>query len=235
MQTHEKLALLLQKANAGDPHAQLELGKAYATGNGVNVNQLQAVRWLTEASRILVSAKTEIGKIYESQKRLAQAEEWYRKAVEDNDADAMYRLGLLIYTGRLGHRPTREGVELLETAAKRGNKEARAYTDTYINDPNSKRYSKIAEYKSRAGMGDVSAQFQLGNIYERGIDVPVDCISAAIWYRMAADNGHSISMYRLGMMYREGRGVPQDDDEAQKVLQRAAALGSSDAKSALQQ
>lgn len=233
MMTAEKLALALHKANTGDPHAQLELGRAYANGDGVNVNGLQAIRWLTESAKILTAAKTELGKVYESQKRLSQAEEWYAKAVEDNDGEAMYRLGLLIYKGKLGFRPGKEGVDLLKKAAKKGIKEAQEYIDTYIEDPKSRRFSKISELKSRADLGDVGAQFQLGNIYENGIDVPADTIGAATWYKMASAGGHSISQYRLGMMYLEGRGVPQDKDEAVRYLKMAAALGNGNARGKL--
>lgn len=231
----ERIANLFHLAKTGDHVAQSELGAAYLAGDGVPKNLDTAKRWLTEAAENdITSAKEKLGELYETLKKLDLAEKWYSEAVKDNNAEAMYRLGLLIYKGKLGFRPGSEGLELLETAAKRGHKGARDYIDTYVNDPKFKRFSKIAEYKSRADLGDVGAQFQLGNMYENGIDAPVDRISAAGWYRMAADRGHSRAQYRLGMMYLEGRGVPADKDEAADFLTMAAAQGNTDAKKKLE-
>lgn len=237
MNTAGDIAVLLQKANTGDPYAQTKIGMAYMNGDGIPKDTSRAIRWFTEAAEThnLTEAKEKLGEIYESQKKYELAEKWYSKAADEKNAEAMYRLGLLIYRGTLGFRSGKEGIELLETAAKRGHKEAKEYLDTYINDPKNKRFSKTADYKARAELGDVGAQFALGNIYENGIEVRKDNLEAATWYKMAAANGHSRAQYRLGMMYSEGRGVPQDKEEAVEYFELAAAQGNTDAKNILSQ
>lgn len=228
--------MLLQKANTGDPYAQTRLGDAYLNGDGIPKDISRALRWFTEAAEEhdLTEAKEKLGEIYEDLDKYELAEKWYSEAVEERNANAMYRLGLMIYRGKLGFRPGKEGIDLMETAAKRGHSDARKYLDTYVKDPRNKRFSKTAEYKSRAEMGDVGAQFSLGNMYENGIDVHKDNIEAATWYKMAASNGHSRAQYRLGMMYMEGRGVPKDLDEAKTYFGISAEQGNSESKKMLE-
>ncbi|MFA6804981.1 MAG: tetratricopeptide repeat protein [Candidatus Methanomethylophilaceae archaeon] len=236
MNTAHDISALLYKANNGDPHAQTDLGLAYMNGDGIPRDISRAVRWLSEAAENsnYTEAKEKLGEAYEILRKYDLAEKWYTEAADERNAEAMYRLGLLIYRGTLGFRPGKEGIDLLERAAKKGHKGAREYLDTYVNDPKSKRFSKVAEYKARAELGDVGAQFFLGNSYENGLDVPKDNMNATVWYRMAAEQGHSRAQYRLGMMYWEGRGVPQDRDEAKVFFKLAAEQGNTEAKKMLE-
>jgi len=223
------IALMLQKANTGDPRARTRLGIAYMEGDGVPRNDDLAERWLTMAAgQGITEAKLRLGMLHERRGRLDRAEEQYAAAVADRDAEAMHRLGVLICRGALGRRPSREGIELLETAAARGHKGAEEYLAVHVRGPGL-RHSKVASYKARAELGDVGAQFTLGNIHENGLEVPVDSLEAAIWYKMAAANGHPRARFRLGTMYMEGRGVPRDRDEARDLFRAAAAQGSADA------
>ncbi len=56
-------------------------------------------------------------------------------------------------------------------------------------------------------------------------------ISAAEWYKKAADQGHARAQYNLGMMYQHGEGVDQDDKAAVKWLTKAAEQGLREAAS----
>jgi TPR repeat protein len=58
--------------------------------------------------------------------------------------------------------------------------------------------------------GDVEARYQLATAHYRGIDGPVDPITAAEWYRKAAARNHGRAQVKLGLMHEEGRGVPKD-------------------------
>lgn len=49
-------------------------------------------------------------------------------------------------------------------------------------------------------------------------------------YRSLADQGNVAALTQLGLMYRRGSGVPRNYDEALKLLDRAAALGSAEAQ-----
>ena len=48
---HE-MSRLRQRADSGDPKAQVDLGVIYATGDGVPVNKLEAVRWFHTAATL---------------------------------------------------------------------------------------------------------------------------------------------------------------------------------------
>jgi TPR repeat protein len=53
--------------------------------------------------------------------------------------------------------------------------------------------------------------------------VPQDYTQAAIWYRRAADQGHSGAQYELGLLYDKGQGVPVNVIQAEKWLILATA------------
>lgn len=57
-----------------------------------------------------------------------------------------------------------------------------------------------------------------------------DSATAERIYRSLADQGHVAALTQLGLMYRSGRGATRDYSEALKLLDRAAALGSSEAQ-----
>ena len=56
---------------------------------------------------------------------------------------------------------------------------------------------------------------------------------AAIWYRKAADQGHTVAMRALGRLYLASDGLQRDDVEALTLFRKAAAQGDSSAQHAL--
>jgi TPR repeat protein len=74
-----------------------------------------------------------------------------------------------------------------------------------------------------AEAGDARAQFYLGFMYETGRGVPQDYVTAAYWYRRAANQGDTAAQCRLGLLYDKGQGVAQSYIEAHKWLDLAAA------------
>ena len=74
--------------------------------------------------------------------------------------------------------------------------------------------------------GHITAQFNLGWMYDFSRGVPRDDAEAGTWYRKAAEQGHIEAKNNLGVMYAEGRGVPQDYVEAHMWLNLAASRSS---------
>ena len=68
--------------------------------------------------------------------------------------------------------------------------------------------------REKAEQGQVSAQLQLGRMYDMGQGVPKDDKEAVRWYQAAANQGDADSQSRLGLMYATGKGIPQDYKEA---------------------
>ena len=52
-----------------------------------------------------------------------------------------------------------------------------------------------------------------------------DYPAAALWFRMAAEQGDAPAQFNLGVMHENGRGVPKNDAEAVAWFRRAAEQG----------
>ena len=83
-----------------------------------------------------------------------------------------------------------------------------------------------------AERGNLSAQHDLGLMYESGHGILPDYDEALKWYRMAAENGYPAAQIKLARMYYLGRGVSQSDKLAYVWLYLAAARGDKFGRSA---
>jgi TPR repeat protein len=91
----------------------------------------------------------------------------------------------------------------------------------------------LQEWRPLAEQGDVSAQYNLGIMYDHGRGVTQDYAEAVIWYRRAAEQGHASAQFNLGNMYNNGLGVTQDYAEASNWYRRAAEQGDATAQTNL--
>jgi uncharacterized protein len=91
----------------------------------------------------------------------------------------------------------------------------------------------LREWKPLAEQGNVSAQTNLGRMYQRGDGVALNYEEAAKWYRKAADQGRASAQNSLGRLYNYGKGVVQDYKEAAKWYFKAAEQGNSSAQNSL--
>ena len=80
----------------------------------------------------------------------------------------------------------------------------------------------ILELENKAEAGDAFAQFNLGNVYYKGTDVPQDYKEAVKWYTKSAEQGFADAQCSLGSCYEKGEGVNQDIKEAVKWWKKAA-------------
>ena len=136
-----------------------------------------------------------------------EAAKWYRKAAEQGDINAEFKLGAMYAT-------------LYEA----GKGVVRDYGESI------KWYHKaVDQYRKAADQGVAVAQCSLGQIYRQGEIVPQDYSEAAKWYRKAADQGEVNAQENLGVQYSKGEGVPQNDIEAYIWFSLAAAQGDIDA------
>jgi TPR repeat protein len=84
-------------------------------------------------------------------------------------------------------------------------------------------------YRLAAEQGDVSAQINLGLMYDNGQGVIQDYKNAVKWYRLAAEQGDAFAQNNLGLMYANGQGVIQDYVSAHMWLNIAASSGNKSA------
>jgi len=80
-------------------------------------------------------------------------------------------------------------------------------------------------FKPLAEQGNPLAQFNLGNMYNKGKGVPEDHAKAVHWYTKAAKQGYARAQFSLGLMYAKGEGVPENDLRAYAWSSIAAARG----------
>jgi len=102
--------------------------------------------------------------------------------------------------------------------------------DAYLNGDYA---TAMREWTPLAEQGDLSAQYNLGLLYESGLGVAQDAFEAVKWYRRAAAQGDASAQYNLGVIYDEGHDVPQDYAEAAKWYKLAAEQRDASAQSNL--
>ena len=81
--------------------------------------------------------------------------------------------------------------------------------------------SALRIWMQAAESGDLEAQTNVGEIYERGMGVTPDYEAAAKWYQKAADKKYGRALFNLGTMYEQGLGVPQDSLKALNLYRQA--------------
>ena len=83
----------------------------------------------------------------------------------------------------------------------------------------------LREFTSSARLGCVTAQYNLGFMYAKGLGVSKNYDEAFTWFSRAAKNGDPESQYHLAGMYENGLGVEQDYYQAAKWYRKAAEQG----------
>ncbi len=148
---------------------------------------------LRDASRGDSTAQYDVGSMYQSGRGVAadrgKAIEWYTKAAEQDNPNAVSRL------------------ELMQANELR-------FTRTEV----------------RAAQDDADSQFDLGNMYEKGIGTDINYGQARNWYGKAAATGHTNANFKLGLMHHEGTGIKQNNKTALIWFRDAAEKGSSPAQ-----
>ena len=71
----------------------------------------------------------------------------------------------------------------------------------------------------------MSAQYNLGYMYENGKGTKRNYREAAKWYRAAAAQDMADAQSNLGALYQHGKGVPRDYRKATELYRAAAAQG----------
>ena len=113
-------------AEQGDLSALSNLGLMYEKGYGVKKDYAEALeRYFAAAKQGYVSGQVRLAALYEVRYgEYLKAVEWYRKAVEQDNAEAQYRLGEMYLSSRGVVKDNEKARELIQKAAEQGYKEA---------------------------------------------------------------------------------------------------------------
>ena len=164
------LAEIRAGADKGDAKAQYELGRAFFSGT-------------------LGVAKDE-----------AEAVKWFRKAAEQNVADAQFSLGVCYANGRGVAEDDAESVKWFRKAAEQNDARAQAALGV--------RYAKgqgvaknkaeaVKWYRKAAEQNVADAQYNLGVCYDSGEGVAKDEVEAYKWWLLAAGQGNDDAKYNM--------------------------------------
>ena len=88
--------------------------------------------------------------------------------------------------------------------------------------------SSLAVWMDKAKGGDATAQFYVGQIYEKGMDGAPDYEEAANWYRKAAKAGSNEAKLSLASMMESGHGMPADPMAAVNLYREAMGITGDD-------
>ena len=121
-----------------------------------------------------------------------------------------------------GYDNSNNNYKLVESPSSLYNQAVALYEKGKYNDA-------IKKYKSSAEKGYVSAQWDLGVIYQNGKGVDINYNEALKWFKKAAKSGDKYSQFNLGYMYYSGQGTPVDKAESFNWYRLAANQGYIDA------
>jgi TPR repeat protein len=223
-----------QAAIQGNAYAEKKLGDLYEQGLGVPANPKLAFDWrLKAANRGIVEAQLKVGKMYQEgagvAKNIDQAIYWFHRAATEGNGEAQYLLGRLYHYGADVEVDRAAARSWFEKAALQGY-EAAIHILNLIESIGYQLdegwHNRQPGLKTLAEDGDLEAEYQLAQRYERGIGgFRKDAATALDWYRRAAAGGHLMAMRALAQIYSEGLdGVERSPTAAAEWATRAKTI-----------
>lgn len=229
---------LRRAAESGDAEAQFELGRIYASGDGVEPDAAKAAecfRMAAEQGDPL--AQHSLGSLYLLGDGVPQNNEtgvdWIGKAAEQGFPQSECVLGLLCVSGKIVPRDVERGIALLESAGEKGNIDALTFLfsayrdgDQVEADPDQAFYwlGRMAEEGLPEAQLEVGRTFYLGDLNQEQ-----SFAKAAEWYRKAADGENAEAQLRLTAMMFDGVGMAKDFIAGYRMWIRSMESGSQDA------
>lgn len=228
------------KAMIGNADAQTELGMAYATGNGVDKNMVEARQWWEKAAASgSSSAQYALGLLYTKtgydgvNQDYKVAASWFEKAAKNGDAWAQYSIGYLYENGSGFEKSDKLAGQWYLQSAELGNEYAQLNVGLkfYNGQGTEQNHAEAAKwFRKAAQQGNPVAAYYLGLMFETGQGVQGDMELAATYQRRAADGNVAAAQTKLGDFYYDGKaGLQQNYVEALRWYGKAAELGDSTA------
>ncbi len=160
---------------------------------------------------------------------LAQAQQWYLAAADQQLPEAQYLLARFYQLGKVGQIPDYVAAKKWYAAAEPKYPPA-AVGLGFIYDTVDENYTQaLTAYQRAVDQGNMIAAYNLGLIYERGEGCAVDLEKAQALYIQAAGKGYTQAMVQLAGIYLVAEGKLNDVDEAVNWYKKAAEKGSRDA------
>ena len=227
--------------DVNDPEAQNMLGDMYKSGNGIEENLTEAIKWYRKAAeQDYAAAQFNLGIMYHDgngvEQDYVEAMRWCRKAAEQDYVEAQEYIGLMYRIGRGVEQDDSEAMKWFRKAAEQNYAAAQSWVGFMYQEGKGveQDYAEAMRwYRKAAEQNDAAAQNNIGVMYQNGNGVEQDYAEAMKWYRKAAEQNYAVAQFNLGWMYHNGYGVAKNDDEAVKLYRLAAEQGNTDAQEAL--
>ena len=212
-----EISQLQAKAQAGDSTAQLTLGKAYEDGNGVPQSETLALKWYRAAAEQgNATAQNDVGLMFRFGRGVEQdkmeAVQWYRKAAKQENPNALFNLGTSYYNG--------DAVGIDDVAAY-------AWFLLAQNFGSQPAADAAKRMKEEAGTLQSEALEKIGDMYQKGDDLPQSSSQALNWYRKAAENGGAGVQMKLANLLFHSQSAASNYAEVHRLCEKAANLHSS--------
>ena len=210
--------------------ADFQRGLDHANGRGVPKDIGQAALWYRRAAEAgHVEAQKNLGFLYATGKGVekdeTEATKWMGRSASKGNSDASLVSGLLALSKKQSDDAAH--VRSIESAAKDSPREEgrSPLFKALMNRSSGTQTNSHVQPAEPPKELDAQAQFERGLKYANGVGVKQDFTESAIWYRRAAEAGHTEAQKKLGFLYATGRGVGQDYAEAEKWFRKAAEKG----------
>lgn len=230
------LELLNRALAAGEPHAALELGRAYMSGlGGVEVDLDRAEAFFRQALKMgYVRAHRGLSQVLAKRGHVGEALIELRAGALAGDEDAMTAYAVALQKGELGaQRDPKQAVEWMQKAAKRGvasaqRDVAKAIIMRYAGIPANQQnddFGREMLHKAAAAK-DPEAMRILARIYQTTeLGAQFSPEKALELLQAAAGMNDAAACHDLAIMYVEGFVAPRDLERARDLMRRAESLG----------
>ena len=206
------LEILKPLAEDGDSWSQYILSLMYESGQGVEKNQEESIRWL------ILAAESGVPKIqydlgiryfygYGIEKNYSEAAKWWESSANAGIADSQYNLGLQYYRGIGIPKDKKKARLLIEKAAKQGHEKAQHRLAMIYALDDEDFTTSLSWLEKSAQQNNVEAQYNLGVFYERGYGVTKDLNKAKEWSQLAADQGLELAINKIKEINNKESGV----------------------------
>ncbi len=237
------LEIYYESAEKGHALSELQLGRMFLLGEGVEQDYKAALEWIQRsAEQDNGEAQAYLGQMYEKglgvDKEVQKALELYKKSAGQSNALGQARLAGLYLAGLGVEQNLRVAFVWNEKSAEQGNGEAQSnlghmYEKGLGVNRDIRRAAEL--YKKSADQDNAFGQLRLGDFYLNGLAVEKNPRKAFSWYNKAAAQDKdpqcaAQAQLRLGAMYCQGNGVEKDLKKGFAFYERSAQLGNEEAQ-----
>ncbi len=217
---------LRERAEAGDSHAQNELGDRYRQGRSVPRDPVEAATWYRKAAEQRnLYAFCSLGEMYQTGEGVTRDDSeglhCFRAATDENLLRENWEEADMV-------------LDMWQKASELGDAKAELFYGSYcvaraksFDEDSRGRYLEeaVSWFRKAAEQNQVDAQYSLGRMYFTGEGVPRHYEEALRWFRKAADQSNLEAQFFLGVVYYQGQVVPQDYLQAARWYREAASQG----------